>query len=38
VEVISVKPLEYFWEKFSTDDDITCDEWQQAPAAEMLGE
>ena len=42
VEVIPVKPLEYFWTKFATDepydDDEIRDEWQNVAAAEALGE
>jgi hypothetical protein len=42
VEVIPVKPLEYFWEKFASDDafddDAIREEWQQKAAAEAMGE
>jgi bifunctional DNA-binding transcriptional regulator/antitoxin component of YhaV-PrlF toxin-antitoxin module len=42
VEVIPVKPLEYFWAKFASvepyDDDMNRKAWQDVAAAEALGE
>ena len=42
VEVIPVKPLEYFWEKFASDqsydDDAVREEWHDVAAAEAIGE
>jgi hypothetical protein len=42
VEVIPVKPLEYFWEKFASDqpydDDGVREEWHDVAAAEAMGE
>lgn len=42
VEVIPVKPLEYFWTKFASDepyeDDAIRRDWQSVAAAEALGE
>lgn len=42
LEVIPVKPLQYFWEKFATDqpydDDAIREEWHQVAAAEAMGE
>ncbi|MCO5223608.1 MAG: AbrB/MazE/SpoVT family DNA-binding domain-containing protein [Thermomicrobiales bacterium] len=42
IEVIPVKPLDYFWEKFARDepydDDAIRSEWQDVAAAEAIGE
>lgn len=42
VEVIPVKPLDYFWSKFATDepydDDAIREDWQRVAAAETLGD
>ena len=41
-EVVPVKPLEYFWEKFKSDepydDDAIRDEWQAIAATRILDE
>ncbi len=42
IEVIPVKPLQYFWEKFATDesydDDANRKAWQAEAAAEVVNE
>lgn len=42
IEVIPIKPLEYFWEKFARDvpydDDAARAEWEPIAAAEAMGE
>lgn len=42
LEVIPVRPLEYFWEKFASDDSYNDDairsEWQQEASGEAVSE
>lgn len=42
MEIIPVRPLEYFWAKFANDepydDDEIRNEWQQVAATEAMGE
>lgn len=42
IEVIPVKPLEYFWQKFATarpyEDDALRREWQEIAAADAIDE
>jgi AbrB family looped-hinge helix DNA binding protein len=42
MEVIPVRPLEYFWEKFASDepydDEVVRNEWQQIAAIEAVSE